>query len=196
MIRESATEALRPDSGSIVSTWDIHPTAWKNGAGTTREIAAYRSAGPAADFDWRISVADLTRDASFSRFSGSDRTFLVASGAGVVLDIDGASSVLNEGQSIAFSGERDVSVALPHGPATAVNLMTGRSCRGVMRVLPVEGSHSLTAATVAVLVLKGSARTSRSQILHPLDFFLCGADIEQLHFSQAVAVLIDIHRRW
>lgn len=195
MIRESPTEALRPDSGSIVSTWDVHPTAWKNGAGTTREIAAYRSAGSTADFDWRISVADLTRDASFSRFPGNERTFLIASGVGVVLDINGASSVLNEGESITFSGEDEVGVALPDGPAIAVNLMSGRSYHGMMRVLAVEGVHSLTAATVAVLVLQGSARTSRSQILQPMDFFLCGTDIEQLQFNGAVAVFIDVRAR-
>ncbi|HEY9239438.1 MAG TPA: HutD family protein, partial [Burkholderiaceae bacterium] len=43
---------------------EIAPQAWKNGAGLTREIAF---GGPgAADFDWRISVAEVARDAPFS----------------------------------------------------------------------------------------------------------------------------------
>ncbi|WP_181035117.1 HutD family protein [Arthrobacter sp. B0490] len=195
MVREGSGGDLRPASGSIVRTQDVAPSAWRNGAGTTREIAACRAAGSAADFDWRISVADLRHDASFSRFPGIDRTFLLASGAGVVLEIAGTAVALEEWQATAFPGEDEVSVALPRGPATAVNLMTARSHTGTMSVLPVDGAHPLTPATVAVLVLEGGARTPRGRVLRPMDFLLRGAGPEILHFTDAVAVFVDIRGR-
>lgn len=195
VVQENTVGARRPPAGSIVRTGDVPPGPWKNGAGTTREIAACGAVGSATDLGWRISVADLTRDAAFSRFPGIDRTFLIASGAGVALDVAGAATTLDEWGLITFPGEDEVSVALPQGPATAINLMTGRSCRGVMRVLPVEGGRRLAPSTVAVLVLAGSATTSRGDILQPMDFLLCGVGVEDLHFTDAVAVFIDVHRR-
>lgn len=195
MIRTGSGGVLRPASGSIVSTRDVPPGAWRNGAGTTREIASFRAAGSTADFDWRISVAELRRDASFSRFPGIDRTFLLASGAGIVLEIAGTAVSLDERAVTAFPGEDEVSVALPRGPATAVNLMTARPHAGALSVLSVEGACPLTPATVAVLVLEGSARTPRGRILQPMDFLLCGTDPEILHFTDAVAVLVDVRDR-
>ncbi|MHA7208605.1 HutD/Ves family protein [Arthrobacter sp. MDT1-65] len=195
MIQKGSGGALRPASGSIVSTQDVPPSAWRNGAGATREIAAFRDTGSAADFDWRISVAELRQDAPFSRFPGIDRTFLLASGAGVVLEIAGTAVSLDEGDVTAFPGEDEVGVALPRGPATAVNLMTARPRTGAMSVLSVDGARPLAPATVAVLVLAGSARTRRGRILRPMDFLLCGTDPETLHFLDAVAVLVDIHGR-
>lgn len=187
--------ALRFVEGSIVSTKDVPSTPWRNGAGTTRQIAALRGTGTTAEFHWRISVAELARDAPFSRFPGIDRTFLVASGRGVVLNVAGTATVLEGGDLVAFPGEDEVDVALPQGPATAVNLMTDRSCRGVVEVRPVEGEQYLPPATVAVLVLEGDASTSRGENLRPMDFFLCGAGIEVLHFTGAIAAFISVSRR-
>jgi len=52
---------------------DVTPVPWRNGAGTTRELAS--SAGPDGGFRWRISLADLARDAPFSSFPATDRLF-------------------------------------------------------------------------------------------------------------------------
>lgn len=61
----------------------IAPQPWKNGAGLTREIAW---GGPSsADFDWRISVAEVARDAPFSAFPGIDRCIALLHGAGMRL---------------------------------------------------------------------------------------------------------------
>lgn len=195
MAGDSTGGVLRAAGSSIISTKDVPPTAWRNGAGTTREISALRAPGSPADFEWRISVADLTRDASFSRFAGIDRAFLIASGTGVVLTVAGTSTPLDRGGSATFSGEDEVAVTLPRGPATAVNLMTGRSYRGVMTAVPIDGERHLAPGTVAVLLLEGSARTSEGGILRPLDFFLCGPGTQALHFTDAVAVVIDVSRR-
>jgi environmental stress-induced protein Ves len=57
---------------------------WKNGGGQTTEIAV--SAGASlADFDWRVSIAEINADGPFSAFAGVDRTLVLLSGAGVRL---------------------------------------------------------------------------------------------------------------
>lgn len=50
---------------------------WKNGAGFTLEIA--RSQGE-ADFDWRISMADVTTTGPFSLFPNKQRIISVLDG--------------------------------------------------------------------------------------------------------------------
>lgn len=57
-------------------------TPWKNGGGTTQEIAC--GAAPGA-FDWRVSVARIEADGPFSSFPGVDRVIVLLDGAGVRL---------------------------------------------------------------------------------------------------------------
>lgn len=59
----------------------VEPQPWRNGGGTTRELLAWPRG--AAEWQLRISVADITRDGAFSRFDGIDRGFAVVDGAGV-----------------------------------------------------------------------------------------------------------------
>ena len=67
----------------------IAPQPWKNGAGLTREIAF--GGASAADFDWRLSVAEVVRDAPFSAFPGIDRCITLLRGAGMHLRaVDGS----------------------------------------------------------------------------------------------------------
>ncbi|RJT76246.1 HutD family protein [Arthrobacter cheniae] len=193
LTRHDPSSRFRPSSRSIVSTGQVPATAWRNGAGNTREIAAFRSAGSTVDFAWRVSVADLARNAPFSRLPGVDRTLLIASGDGIVLDVAGTSTQLDERAILVFSGEDDAAVTLSHGPAVAVNLMTARSrCSGGMDVLPVEGARTLGPATAVVLVLEGSARTAGGEVLRSMDFLLCGLGTETLEFTAAVALFISI----
>src|SRR5215475_5956544 len=58
---------------------------WKNGGGQTTEIAVHPAGATLADFDWRVSIADITADGPFSGFAGVDRTLVLLSGAGVRL---------------------------------------------------------------------------------------------------------------
>ena len=60
-------------------------TPWKNGGGTTREIAAFPPGAGLDDFGWRLSVAEVERDGPFSVFSGVDRTIVLLDGAGMRL---------------------------------------------------------------------------------------------------------------
>ncbi|WP_344566156.1 HutD/Ves family protein [Streptomyces axinellae] len=57
-----------------VLRWADRPRMpWKNGSGSTREVAAQPVGSRLADFDWRVSVADVGGDGPFSPFPGVDR---------------------------------------------------------------------------------------------------------------------------
>lgn len=50
---------------------------WKNGGGVTTEIIVHPAKAPMADFDWRISMANVAQDGPFSIFPGVDRTLCI-----------------------------------------------------------------------------------------------------------------------
>ncbi|PKP74370.1 MAG: hypothetical protein CVT84_08715 [Alphaproteobacteria bacterium HGW-Alphaproteobacteria-6] len=56
---------------------------WRNGGGTTHEIAREEDA---AGLLWRLSVAEVGSAGPFSAFPGLDRILTVIAGAGLILD--------------------------------------------------------------------------------------------------------------
>ncbi|MBN6513999.1 HutD family protein [Acinetobacter pittii] len=94
---------------------------WKNGAGFTLEIA--RSQGE-ADFDWRISMADVTTSGPFSLFPNKQRIISVLDGQGMVLHEDDLpAKTLNQGDIFAFHGESQVQSKLVDGAIRDLNLI-------------------------------------------------------------------------
>jgi environmental stress-induced protein Ves len=107
---------------AILTPDAVDPVAWRNGAGSTRELVD----DPAG---WRLSVADLETDAAFSDFPGIDRIFLPL--VDLVLRLDGERRPTVRYQPVSFPGEAAVTVELVAGPGRAVNLMTVRGrCSG------------------------------------------------------------------
>jgi len=94
---------------------------WKNGAGFTLEIA--RSQGE-ADFDWRISMADVTTSGPFSLFPNKQRIISVLDGQGMVLHVDDLpAKTLHQGDIFAFHGESLVQSELVDGAIRDLNLI-------------------------------------------------------------------------
>lgn len=94
---------------------------WKNGAGFTLEIA--RSQGE-ADFDWRISMADVTTSGPFSLFPNKQRIISVLDGQGMILHVDDLpAKKLNQGEILAFHGESHVQSELVDGAIRDLNLI-------------------------------------------------------------------------
>jgi environmental stress-induced protein Ves len=96
---------------------------WKNGGGSTEEIA--RDAGEGLEgFGWRLSIADIEESGGFSLFPGYQRIITVLQGVGMTLDIDGAvSEALLPGDPFAFSGDSRVSCTLLDGAIRDFNLI-------------------------------------------------------------------------
>ena len=106
----------------------ITPQPWRNGAGRTRELALQPSLGGApGDFDWRISIADVERDAPFSAFPGVDRCIALLRGDGMHLLGDGIDHRLDPASAaFRFPGEASLEARLLGGPCADLNLMTRR----------------------------------------------------------------------
>ncbi|MCF3963867.1 HutD/Ves family protein [Streptomyces fuscigenes] len=126
---------------------------WKNGGGTTREVAA-RASGDGAGFDWRVSVADVAAEGPFSPFPGVDRVITLVDGDGMVLTVDGAEHRLEPLGPFAFPGDAATDCRLPGGPARDLNLMTRRGrASGSVRVSDVSGGLALDCADGETLLL-------------------------------------------
>lgn len=100
---------------------------WRNGLGWTREIHASVPPGSGA-WDWRLSIAEIERDAPFSRFPGVDRELVLLSGNGLRLRFDNGE--INElhppHDRMRFAGELGVTGELLAGPTQDFNLMWRR----------------------------------------------------------------------
>jgi environmental stress-induced protein Ves len=103
------------------------PQPWKNGAGVTRELAVAPAGATMDGFDWRISIAEVARDAPFSAFPGVDRCIVLLDGAGMVLELPQRSHRLERTfEPFAFSGDEAVDARLIDGPTVDFNVMVRR----------------------------------------------------------------------
>ncbi|MFZ2649603.1 MAG: HutD family protein [Burkholderiaceae bacterium] len=124
------------------SLWQKHadsvaPSAWRNGAGQTREMLR-RPAGP--EWQLRISLADISRDGPFSAFPGTRRWFGVAAGTGVSLHFGTrVHSVTGDNAALHFDGAAAPRASLLGGPTRALNLMVRK---GAALMIQVQADRS------------------------------------------------------
>ena len=105
----------------LIRTDQYTKMLWKNGAGFTLEIA--RSQGE-ADFEWRISMADVTTSGPFSLFPNKQRIISVLEGDGMVLHVDDLpAKTLNQGDIFFFFCESQVQSELVDGAIRDLNLI-------------------------------------------------------------------------
>ncbi|THK35215.1 HutD family protein [Ensifer sp. MPMI2T] len=150
---------------------------WKNGGGETVEIAVSPERASLSDFDWRISMATVASDGSFSTFPGIDRTLSILEGAGMTLAIEGRQPKLLTvaDPPLAFPAEAPTSAMLRDGPVIDLNVMTRRGVlKHRVRRLHVEGSQSLESHARELIVFchRGSVTLATEGVtatLHALD---------------------------
>jgi len=113
---------------SLIRGADLVASPWKNGGGVTREVAAFPEGAALDAFVWRVSVADVAQAGPFSRFAGIDRTLVLLSGAGMLLDdAGGVTHALRGPLDIArFEGEAAIDARLVNGATRDFNLMVRR----------------------------------------------------------------------
>jgi hypothetical protein len=150
------------NAGAMSSAWSrislaaVAPTSWRNGGGATRELLAWPDA---ADWTWRLSVAEVASDGPFSRFAGVTRWFAVLHGAGVNLNVNGVTHRLDgDSAPLCFDGDAPTGCTLIGGATQDINLML-REDRARARMLRVRGCHHAappTARTVAVFLARGA----------------------------------------
>lgn len=134
----------------------LRATPWKNGGGSTMEIAIAPPDAGLMEFDWRISLATITADGPFSSFPGIDRSLMLVDGDSVQLTLDGARKVLlNAAQPMLwFPGEAAVHAAVK-GTTTDFNVMTRRDrCRHQLERITAPGKVARR-STVTLLFVVG-----------------------------------------
>ncbi|MEQ1803553.1 MAG: HutD family protein [Gammaproteobacteria bacterium] len=110
---------------TVLTPADYQRTRWKNGQGWTTELAVRPASGR---FDWRVSIADVDADCEFSTFPGVDRSILVLSGEGLLLQVGAEPPVTlrTGGEPLAFPGDVPAHARLIGGPTRDFNVMTRR----------------------------------------------------------------------
>lgn len=134
---------MRADSGQagghvrVIPANEYRRERWRNQLGWTREIARGRvtpegfqleDSEAAGEWDWRLSIAEIERDAAFSSFPGIERELVLLSGHGVRLRFDDgeAHELRPPHQRLRFAGERALTGELLDGPTHDFNLMWRR----------------------------------------------------------------------
>lgn len=166
----------------------LAPVSWKNGGGSTTEIAIAPPEAGFDDFEWRISLATIAADGAFSQFPGVDRTLVLVDGHGATLDIEGEGQVaVSADEPVqSFAGEAQVQAKLHRGATTDFNVMTRRDvCHHEFGRRRLEGESSFAPrGDVTVLFLaEGDALTLSS-------------DAERIGMVRFDAVVFDSQAQW
>ncbi len=117
-------------SARLIRAGEYRRMRWKNGAGWTSELAR---AGTGADFDWRVSVAEIERDGAFSTFTGCDRQIALLDGAGMEIEFEEAETIRLDQRLrfFAFAGEWHAHGRLLGGPVRDFNVIVRRDAFNV-----------------------------------------------------------------
>jgi environmental stress-induced protein Ves len=123
---------LRP-----VPVASLRTEAWANGAGTTTVIAS----GPQeTNWQWRLSIADITQACAFSAYPGTRRQ-IVALDAPLHLHFsDGRNVELLRLSGTHFDGAEAPNASLPQGATRAFNVMLRGGAHGEIIARPLNGS--------------------------------------------------------
>ena len=145
----------------------LAPVPWKNGGGSTTEIAIGPPDSGFEDFDWRVSLATIEKDGAFSLFPGVDRTLALVEGHGMTLEIDGEPTLVTDADPVvAFDGSSKVEAKLNRGGSTDFNAMTrSERCYHTFGRRRLSGDSTFVArADVTVLFLaEGDALELRNE---------------------------------
>lgn len=153
------------------------PVPWKNGGGSTRELACWPPGAGMDSFAWRVSVATIAHPGPFSAFPGVDRQIMLLEGDGVRLQAAAGQwqhALTQRWEPFSFSGEEPVDCRMLGGVSTDFNLMLRRGeWTGSLQVLrdalpPVEGP-----AAGLCMVLQGTWRCEGSDT-HPARMLAAG----------------------
>ncbi|MDP9504013.1 HutD family protein [Pseudomonas protegens] len=142
---------------TLLRAADYPRMPWKNGGGSTEEIA--RDVGDGLDsFGWRLSIADIAESGGFSSFAGYQRVITVLQGAGMTLNVDGHDTQpLLPLQPFAFSGASQVACTLLDGPIRDFNLIYSPQ-RFQARLQWLSGDQHFFTQASTVLVFSAHAQ--------------------------------------
>ena len=146
----------------IIRFADLKAEPWRNGGGVTREIA--RQASADGGWDWRLSIADVTKAGDFSPFPGMERVLTVIEGELLLLTVDGAEQPLEKYRPFRFDGGAATGAKLPTGDIRDLNVITRTGAfKGFTSIIELskKRAHPVFEGQLGVL-LQGQAKVSDS----------------------------------
>ena len=145
---------------------------WRNGGGVTRQVASQPApapgqqpgptSGPDGGWDWRVSIAEVSKAGAFSAFPGMDRVLTVIEGELLLLSVDGAEHPLEKYRPFRFSGDAESAAALPTGDIRDLNVMTRSGAfKGYTSIIELskKRAHPVFEGQLGIL-LQGQATVS------------------------------------
>lgn len=189
------------------TTKDYREMPWKNGGGSTTELAIFPEGASMDDFAWRLSTATVKQDGPFSHFDNINRTLAVLSGNGLVLNGKKKSVTLDQSsQPYAFDGEMDVQAQLCDDTVVDLNMMTRRGvCQHYMQRMNNlhSGEHQIQAKDAQQMLIycvQGSGTLQSEHDFGENDLFLFDEEVCKkgialsIHASpDAILYLVRIH---
>ncbi|MBB2948764.1 hypothetical protein FB565_008550 [Actinoplanes lutulentus] len=140
-----------PATPTVIDAGDVERLPWRNGLGSTRELAT-------GNTGWRLSLADITTACAFSRFPGLWRWSTAVAGPPVEMVIGDRDAITVAGDVVVdYDGEAPVTARPASGGVThLLNLMTTMGTPARLTRARMDGPARVTAAAVAVFVLDGT----------------------------------------
>ncbi len=187
----------------LIQYANLRSAPWKNGGGSTTEIAIAPAGAHLDDFEWRVSLATIAQDGPFSAFPGIDRSLALVDGDGVLLDFGDERFVLSPSEPlIEFAGEDAVHATVTGQHTTDFNVMTRRGvCRHRLELRTVRGKEALKrrAGTTILFLAEGESMTlssARERIaMVRYDTVVIEADDDwTMEAQQATVLVADIIR--
>ena len=141
---------------------------WKNGGGTTTELAQGPAKASGQDWSWRISIANVEQSGPFSIFAGIDRISCVVDGNGMDLRYEDGSVVsLEPNQPVTYDGGATVIGKLRSTPIRNFNVMVDRRFfRSAMRIVrgpDTETVQTTHRETVFIHMLQGQCSVTPAE---------------------------------
>ncbi|GGH96850.1 HutD family protein [Arthrobacter liuii] len=144
----------------IIRFAELTAEPWRNGGGVTREIARQGSAD--GGWDWRVSIADVTKAGDFSPFPGMERVLTVIEGELLLLTLDSAEQPLEKYRPFRFDGGTATTAKLPTGDIRNLNVITRSGAfKGHTSIIELskKRAHPVFEGQLGVL-LQGQAKVS------------------------------------
>ena len=161
------SRAPAADANTLIALSALDAQPWKNGGGTTYQIAVDPPGAGTTGFRWRISRAVIEKDGPFSAFPNVSRWITLISGPGFTMDFaDGTSfEVTKPFIAYWFDGGLGVTCRLKDGrQATVINVMAQNDV--VMRVNIAQNRNMLPSAGHAIITTySASVRLDERHVL-------------------------------
>lgn len=184
---------VSPEMLSILRSADYATRPWKNGGGTTRDIAVSPAGASLDDFRWRLSLAQVDRDGPFSRFEGVDRTLVLLDGAMALHEQDRHIDLVR-GEPVAFAGERTIEATVRGGSTLDLNVMTrrGHARHTVRRDVfgPRTNVAAPTDSTIILFALERGLSVDGEQLEIHDSAFICAQRVLVAASSGSTAALV------